>query len=457
MPYIYGHRSSDNRCSSIIVDNKSYIIIENLYVEIMWRISNGRGINLLRGSNNSIIGCTISGSIDQDTVGILNWGCTNPTIQNNIIHGCQYGIHIDTPDGVGYPGLVENNICYDIIYGTATDWDGIKIGRNPGDDFTGFTVRGNEIYSFNEDGIDAFYADNIVIENNYIHDVDTRKNNDNQSGIKTVANGVIIRYNKICNIQHSTINNRYGINAEGDDLQIYYNLIYNTKNAGILIGPNLTSCSVYNNTVSGCGNGLEIQGNTSITVQNNILDGITDDLNITVSGTVVTGGYNLLANDPSPNIGSGVTYSGVEHDIYGADPLFDTDYTLLSGSPAINVGINVGLSVDLNGISVPSGYSTEIGAYEYYQPYYSITPDTVDIYLSPIEFSSIDFVPMYSSSRFRDTKFRSYITRKINEDSNIENRIKNLDSEVILLVEFKSPITRTIYRNSRILLNNLLN
>lgn len=51
-----------------------------------------------------------------------------------------------------------------------------------------------------------------------------------------------------------------------------------------------------------------------------------------------------------------------------ADPLFvnaGTDFHLQAGSPAINAGVNVGLTTDYDGSVVPQGPAPDIGAYEY--------------------------------------------------------------------------------------------
>jgi hypothetical protein len=52
-----------------------------------------------------------------------------------------------------------------------------------------------------------------------------------------------------------------------------------------------------------------------------------------------------------------------------ADPLFTStvtpDFSLQSSSPAINAGVDVGLTSDYRGMTVPQGSAPDIGAYEF--------------------------------------------------------------------------------------------
>ena len=64
------------------------------------------------------------------------------------------------------------------------------------------------------------------------------------------------------------------------------------------------------------------------------------------------------------------TWQGWGYDINGfySNPLFNnsagSDYSLQSGSPAINAGTNVGLTTDIKGSPIPSS-SPDIGAYQH--------------------------------------------------------------------------------------------
>ena len=89
------------------------------------------------------------------------------------------------------------------------------------------------------------------------------------------------------------------------------------------------------------------------------------------SGATIVSDYNLFFNAPTSII------TGA-HSIVGADPRFrnpaNDDYHLTVGSPAIDRGVNAGVSTDLDGNLRPQGNAPDIGAYEF--PWYTLTVAT---------------------------------------------------------------------------------
>jgi hypothetical protein len=143
---------------------------------------------------------------------------------------------------------------------------------------------------------------------------------------------------------------------------------------------------IYNNVFNGCEVGIASQENDPVyTVKNNIFYShgggyFSSFLN------VVTGSANLVSNnncfyvatgDPSWMFGAN-TYTtfanwktGSSQDaasVY-ADPLLTAsatnDFHLQVTSPCINAGVDVGLTTDYAGNTVPKGRAPDIGAYEY--------------------------------------------------------------------------------------------
>ena len=160
----------------------------------------------------------------------------------------------------------------------------------------------------------------------------------------------IIRYSKIDSADANAITMAGATNS------IYYNLILNATTDAIQISG--ATNTIYNNVIYGNGNGFDVD--ESVTIKNNIVNTSgTDDINITGAKTV-TGGSNIF--EDAAIVGAG-TYSGSA--LFSTDPLFTvagSDFTLKAGSPAINAGVDVGLTLDFLGnpiVGLP-----DIGAYE---------------------------------------------------------------------------------------------
>lgn len=181
-----------------------------------------------------------------------------------------------------------------------------------------------------------------------------------------------------------------GIQAIGGDstmenLQIYYNLIDSVIGNGIIIykgdGTTVISTSgIYNNTINNASSaGVRWTAAGGITktafnsvIKNNIFTNIGSEC-VTASGA--TSGL-VTSNNLYYNITSwllrynSITYSpatitGFEATAQTTDPLFTTpgsDYSLQTGSPAINTGVNVGLTTDILGNPIVG--NPDIGAYE---------------------------------------------------------------------------------------------
>ena len=81
-------------------------------------------------------------------------------------------------------------------------------------------------------------------------------------------------------------------------------------------------------------------------------------------GGAVEGGHNILFSTEG-NIDPGDFPS----DLVNIDPLLvdpdGDDYHILAGSPAIDAGLDVGITTDLDGNLAPQGNAPDIGAYEF--------------------------------------------------------------------------------------------
>ena len=143
-----------------------------------------------------------------------------------------------------------------------------------------------------------------------------------------------------------------------------YQLVDCADVSGMLGVDVTTAATLQNYTVVRCPAGaFQIEENSTLT--NSIGISTTNDITV-ASGKTVIGTTNLFAD--SAKSGSGIyTDTGT---LWSSDPLFvsSSDFHLQNTSPAINVGTNVGLISDYDGISLPRGIGYEIGAYEYPVP-----------------------------------------------------------------------------------------
>jgi parallel beta-helix repeat protein len=135
--------------------------------------------------------------------------------------------------------------------------------------------------------------------------------------------------------------------GSGDNNMAYNNVVY-SQPVGIMVGYNSsTNSKVYNNTVyNNSIDGIQIRSSSSsATITNNSAYDNGTNIHNYSNGTTFT---NNLTTDPSfTNASAG-------------------DFTLRSGSAAINAGITLSqVSDDFRGIPRPQGGRFDIGAYEY--------------------------------------------------------------------------------------------
>ena len=238
--------------AAIYLDGVSWVEVNGLAVRIPWNDStqHGRGVLCTRCENCTITNCTITGTYDEDTIGILWWNGENPTITDNTISHCLYGIQVELNEA-GTGGLIDGNEISDVTTGTASDWDAIKVGAtNPPNyvDCTGFAISNNTITGWAEDAIDCYGASNVVIQGNTIYGASDAHDNDNQSGIKCQREGMQILDNDIRDIVGGTRGSRYGIDCPGAGCMVAGNTVRNARNIGITL-ESATDTVFENNTV----------------------------------------------------------------------------------------------------------------------------------------------------------------------------------------------------------------
>jgi hypothetical protein len=211
----------------------------------------------------------------------------------------------------------------------------------------GVKVYLNNIYSAGLAGIGTHAEYNTTMTG--IIDIYRNKIYSNGEEGVVVGPASSTRYVKISNnLIYNNHTNGYQIRTinDGDYTQIYFNTIY---------------------TDSGTAGGIRQFGTSTDTdIRNNIISVNKYFCIVLDTTTGVTEDYNVL----HAQAGATGTISGAvagAHDVI-SDPLMTnptTDFTIPTGSPAKDAGINVGVTDDYLGYGRPAGAGYDIGAYEY--------------------------------------------------------------------------------------------
>lgn len=208
-----------------------------------------------------------------------------------------------------------------------------------------------------------------------------------ESGIdmeRNVTGGVYIFNNYFHNLRYPMRSSFATAAEKQEDVYIYYNIINNVGGTGIgMMFPYSTYTSIaedwyiWNNVIYDGSSGTSRSAirwrfttSTDVFIQNNILMGFEaypihlwggTITNLTVSNNIAYGnGSNTLYNEGTTLVTPSVSAFIVDNpDFISAG----SDFQLLAGSPAIDAGVNVGLSYDYSEMEVDD--PPEIGAYQY--------------------------------------------------------------------------------------------
>jgi hypothetical protein len=288
------------------------------------------------------------------------------------------GIHVQGDGTAIYNCDVHNNGTTGIVINT----DGTVNGG---------TIKRCDVHN-NQTGIGIIDAQNIVVEQNYVHDniaittgihvsfatngVEIKKNlvESNGTGIQIYGCSPLVERNEIKD-------NATGIRITGDtdftaSPKIYNNLIYDTSstmNDGIIVEGTLGSTAsppIYHNTIDGgSSNGIEVYGDSGCCGTPDILFNI-----ITNFGT-----YGIYNDGGAPTIDYNDVWNNSTANYYGCppgardiaqDPLYATSYGLQNGSPCKDAipttdPPNDPVTRDLSGYKRPRDNGYDMGAYEY--------------------------------------------------------------------------------------------
>lgn len=327
---------------TIVLGNKQYITIDGLHLTKTWESA----VYAFATGTNSIVGIKIINS----TLDYNYWDGftletgTGRTTDNVVMRNCVasyngrngfLGVNLNT--GPNRITIDNNTFAYN---GQINDTYSVGVYNNvAGHTSTKVTFSNNNVYGNRKGSVEGTgiqfddRVDDNIAEYNYVHD--------NEGGgihAGNAGNNNIVRYNLIMN------NATYGIYGRiGDNVAIYNNTIYGTSGGGGYSGINFESVTNYY-------------------VKNNIVYGnFPYAMRVVATGGMITCTNNLMFGYTTVATSSITCTSSVT-----SNPLFvsnTSNWSLQAGSPAINAGVDVGLTRAYLGNTIVG--LPEIGAYEY--------------------------------------------------------------------------------------------
>jgi len=224
-----------------------------------------------------------------------------------------------------------------------------------------------------EDGLRWMGGSNAIIEHNFIHDFKQNGGAHNDGVQGPACTNITFRFNVFKNNgMHLFLGDYAWGERYCNGITINHNVFYNDSNGGsynAIVFKGTNQGGAYTNRIDNNVFNLRGQGSVFYLADSpspGCCNGLANSYfrnNIVYSSTVGNVGfyshsYNTYYNSSGPSETGGAT----------SNPLFvdpaNNNYALQSTSPAINSGINLGYSVDIQGAAIPSS-APDRGAYEF--------------------------------------------------------------------------------------------
>jgi hypothetical protein len=229
-------------------------------------------------------------------------------------------------------------------------------------------VINNNHASPHSDGIQLYQETNPTISNNYIEQTGTIPEDNNGIWSSTCSGSYTIYNNIIYTPHFHTWANTFGYleYATNASLRIYNNTFIGGSSPNVLMIDD-PDAIIKNNIFVGNYAGRGVYLGNGLTNNGNLDHNLYGFLNS--SGDIVY--FSGQGNCNMSQLNSiGAEGSGIDRN----NPLFENinnrDFSLLSGSPAINAGVDLGspFNRDKNGVARPQGNGWDLGAYEFDGP-----------------------------------------------------------------------------------------
>lgn len=215
-----------------------------------------------------------------------------------------------------------------------------------------------------------FFGENIIFRNNHFHSTNIAEiGTAHVDGFQTFDNNgeyarnILIEGNVVRDF-HQGFMGEAGFYGNSSDIIFRNNIFSDSWSWGLAIQEIRNVVVIHNVFANMTYHGVGFNNGASGIVKNNIFYNAGSNYWADAQSTV-EGGYNILNREGYPN--------HIEATDLVVDPLFvnvnplSYDFSLQVTSPAMDAGVDVGVTVDIDGISRPQGSGVDIGAYEYEQ------------------------------------------------------------------------------------------
>lgn len=328
---------------SVDLNDKNYITIQDL------RLQNADTIVDNAGTNGIVDNCILNNSFYS-----VNIDANNFTLSNSTLSYSDWSVRVTTSADTLISG---NTINHNFKLGIVNEGGGIAAS----------VVTGN--------------ITGLVVQDNIIHDSEAYGIAEYGTNASNKISGAIYRRNEIYDVLYGFFSQSLSNGLSGN--VVSYNIIHTPKSGssiGLFCYRPGNNTAFYNNIIDSFASGIDLYNSANLyTFKNNIIyNSVNYHINDSSNNSSGIFSHNTYYPDGATkfhyhstdyNLAGWKTASSQDASSVNSDPLFvsASDFHLQPTSPAINAGVDVGLTSDYEGSSVPECRNTgyDIGAYEY--------------------------------------------------------------------------------------------